>query len=150
MSSEIERDQQTWTEARSITTGLGTTILAKTVEVEVLRGHQWRNHVGGSTCFIHWLSKMLPTMEEPKIYDEAERRQCERVDGERWKYGIKLWWEEARQLMLGMKNGVKMGCFIPSRPRPRSMELLPSSGLPGLAEGYCACSGIFLAMTLQA
>jgi hypothetical protein len=63
---------------------------------------------------------------------------------------VKIRWEEARQMMLRMKNEVNIRCFIPSRPRPRSMELLPSSEFPGLAEGYCACSGVFLAMTLQA
>jgi hypothetical protein len=64
-------------------------------------------------------------------------------------YGMKLQWEEARQLMLEIKNEVNIRCFILSRPCLRSIEFLPSSGFPGPAEGCCACSGILLAMVLQ-
>jgi hypothetical protein len=45
--------------------------------------------------------------------------------------------KEARRLMLGMKNEVNIRCFIPSCPRPRSMEFLPSSGFPDPVEECC-------------
>jgi hypothetical protein len=48
---------------------------------------------------------------------------------------IELRWEDVGQLMLGMKNEVNIRYFIPSGPRPRSMEFPPSYGVSVPADG---------------